>query len=169
MYGKNRFVARLAPVALSRFVDRVYQVPSLVGDWWRGSFAHAETEISDDFICEVLKICENEKIDVVFPLWNPQFFAFSRNKRQFSQRGITLSVPEWPVLVKLMAKYRLMQEAPAAGFPCPKTFRPETREKRSKLLSVFRRWKIRLYFSRKLFGLVLQKPLDRSSSRRCVV
>jgi len=121
---KNRFVARLAPVALSRFVDRVYQVPSLVEDWRRGSFAHAKSEASDDFICEVLKICENEKIDVVFPSWHPQFFAFSRNKRQFSQRGITLPVPEWPVLVKLMDKYRLMQEAAAAGFPCPKTFLP---------------------------------------------
>ena len=123
--GENRLVARLAPAALSRFVDKVYHVPSLVDDWRRGSIEHGDTEPVHRFIREILRICEKERIDVVFPSWDPQICAFSRNKYQFTQKGIVLPVPEWRVLSRLVDKYRLMHEATVAGFPRPETFLPK--------------------------------------------
>lgn len=123
VYGKTRIVARFAPAALSRFVDRVYHVPSLI-EAWRGA-RMAESEGVELYIRELFRICEREKINVVFPSWDPQMCAFSLHKQKFTARGILLPVPEWPILSKLIDKYRLMEEAAAAGLPCPRSFLPK--------------------------------------------
>lgn len=122
--GGSRLVARLAPAALSRFVDKLYHVPSLTEDWRRGGLEREQTDVAQRFIGAILEICEKEKIDVAFPSWDPHVCAFSQNKARFTERGIVVPVPEWTVLAKLIDKYSLMEQAALAGFPHPVTFLP---------------------------------------------
>ena len=124
IYGENRFVARLAPVAVSRFVDRIYHVPAAVDDWRRGNIRQENTATEEDYIRAIVEICDKERIDTIFPSWDPKVYLFSKNKKRFVDRGITIPVPEWDVLQKVMDKFRLMGVASEMGFPCPRSFLP---------------------------------------------
>ena len=64
MYGPNRFVARLSHAANSRYVDKRYFVLSPVEDWRRGIIQKNNTDREEAYIQEILRICEQEAIDV---------------------------------------------------------------------------------------------------------
>jgi len=122
MYGANRFVARLSHAANSRYVDKRYIVPSPVEDWREGNIQRQNTEREEQYIQAILKICEQESIDVIFPSWEPKVYIFAKNKQRFEERNIILPILEYEVLIGAMDKYRLMKTAEQVGFPCPKTF-----------------------------------------------
>lgn len=122
MYGPNRMVARLSHVANSRLVDKRYYVPSPVEDWKKGVLQRENTENEEEYIQAILRICEREGIDVIFPSWEPKTYIFSKNKARFKERKIVLPVPDYDALSSAMDKEALIKIAQKAQFPCPKTF-----------------------------------------------
>ena len=87
-------LGRLAPAAVSRFVDRVYPVPLAIQDWRRGGLEEANTAAEEAYVQAVLEICERESLDTVFPTWDPEVLLLSKNKDRLARRGITVPVPE---------------------------------------------------------------------------
>lgn len=128
VYREHGILGRLAPVAVSRFVDRVYPVPLAVREWRRGGLDEENTVAEESYVRAVLDICEREDIDTVFPSWDPEVLLLSKNKRRFTERGITVPVPEWSVLRRAMDKHALVQVATELGFPCPRTYLPRAPE-----------------------------------------
>ena len=120
-YGPNRFVARLSHAANSRYVDKRYFVPSPVEDWRNGRIQRENTEREEEYIQAILRICEQEAIDVIFPSWEPKVYVFSKNKERFKERNIVLPIPDYEALICAMDKYELIKKPRKIGFPCPKT------------------------------------------------
>jgi glutathione synthase/RimK-type ligase-like ATP-grasp enzyme len=128
VYREHGVLGRLAPAAVSRFVDRVYPVPLVVEDWRRGGLEEENTATEERYVRAVLDICERENLDTVFPSWDPEVLLLSKNKSRLAERGITVPVPEWSVLRRAMDKHALVQAATELGFPCPRTYLPGTPE-----------------------------------------
>ena len=126
-YREHGLLGRLAPAALSRFVDQVYVVPLAVRDWRRGNVREENSDAEERYVRAVLEICERERLDTVFPSWDPEVLLLARNKSRFVERGIVVPVPDWPVLQRTMDKHLLIQTATALGFPCPRTHLPSRR------------------------------------------
>lgn len=126
--GGNRFLARLSQAANSRFVDRRYHVPSPVEDWRAGNIKRENTQREEAFIQALVRICEEQKINVIFPSWDPYVYVLSKNKRRFERMGVTIPVPDYETVLMALDKYRTIQAAEKAGFPCPRTYLYERQE-----------------------------------------
>ncbi len=133
MYGRNRLVARLSHAANSRLVDKRYYVPSPVEDWRAGRIQKENTEREEAYIQAVLRICEREKIDTIFPSFDPQVYVFSKNKESFERRGVLIPIPDYETVIIPLDKYRTIKAAEDVGFPCPKTYIPESEEDLKKI------------------------------------
>jgi biotin carboxylase len=125
VYGENRLAARLSPAANSRHVDRRYYVPSPAADWRAGRIGPENSEQEEAYIQAVLKICEREQIDTIFPSWDPKVYVFAKNRERFEQRGILIPVPDYEAVATPLDKYKMILAAERSGFPCPRTFLPE--------------------------------------------
>jgi len=125
MYGKNRLAARLSHAANSRLVDKRYYVPSPVEDWRAGRIQKENTKREEAYIQSILRICEGEKIDTIFPSFDPHVYVFSKNKERFEKLGMLILVPDYEAVITLLDKYRTIRAAQEVGFPCPKTYLPE--------------------------------------------
>lgn len=128
IYGKNRLVARLSHAANSRLVDRRYYVPSAVQDWRSGTIQRENTEREEAYIRAVERICEDERIDTIFPSWDPKVYLFSKNKERFARIGVVIPVPDYETVITPLDKYRTIRAAEQVGFPCPKTYLPENQD-----------------------------------------
>ncbi len=128
MYGKNCLVARLSHAANSRLVDKRYYVPSPVEDWRAGRIQRENTEREEAYIQAVLRICEEEKIDTIFPSWDPQVYVFSKNRERFERIGVLIPIPDYETIITPLDKYRTIRAAQEVGFPCPRTYLPESEE-----------------------------------------
>jgi len=128
MYGKNRLVARLSHAANSRLVDKRYYVPSPVEDWRAGRIQKENTEREEAYIQAVLRICEEEKIDTIFPSFDAHVYVFSKNKERFEKIGVLITVPDYEAVITPLDKYRTIQAAKEVRFPCPRTYLPESEE-----------------------------------------
>jgi biotin carboxylase len=112
--------------AYSRFVDRRYPVPDPERDWHEGRIQPENTEREQAFINAIVDICDREKIDTIFPTNDDRIYIFSKNRKVFSERGIVVPVPGYDTVLKPLDKYRTIQCAEEAGFPCPRTYLPES-------------------------------------------
>jgi biotin carboxylase len=128
VHGKNRLVARLSHAANSRLVDKRYFVPSPVEDWREGRIQKQNTEREEAYIQAILGICDQEKIDTIFPSFDAHVYVFSKNKERFATRGVLITVPDYEAVVTPLDKYRTIQAAEEVGFPCPKTFLPQSED-----------------------------------------
>jgi len=128
MYGTNRLVARLSHAANSRLVDKRYYVPSPVEDWQAGNIQKQNTEREEAYIQAVLRICEEEKIDTIFPSYDPQVYVFSKNKERFERMGVLIPIPDYETVITPLDKYRTIRAAQEVGFPCPRTYLPESED-----------------------------------------
>jgi biotin carboxylase len=125
MEGENRLAARLAHAANSRLVDKRYYTPSPAKDWMAGRIQRENTENEAGYIRAVETICEKEKIDTIFPSFDPHVYVFSKNKERFEKMGILIPVPDYETVITPLDKYRTVRAAEAAGLPCPRTYLPE--------------------------------------------
>ena len=112
--------------AYSRFVDRRYPVPDPERDWHEGRIQPENTNREQVFIEAIVDICDREKIDTIFPTSDDWVYVFSKNKKIFSDRGIVVPVPDYDTVLKPLDKYRTIQYAEEAGFPCPRTYLPKS-------------------------------------------
>ena len=127
MEGEKRLAARLSHAANSRLVDKRCYTPSPAKDWRAGRIQRENTESEEAYIRVVLRICEQEKIDTIFPSFDPQVYVFSKNKERFESIGVLIPVPDYETVVTPLDKYRTIQAAQEVGFPCPKTYLPTRR------------------------------------------
>ena len=81
MEGDNRFLARLSHAANSRLVDKRCYTPSPAEDWRAGRIQKENTESEEAYIQAVLSICEREKIDTIFPSFDPHIYVFAKKER----------------------------------------------------------------------------------------
>jgi predicted ATP-grasp superfamily ATP-dependent carboligase len=133
VYREHGVLGRLAPAALSRFVDRVYPVPLVVEEWRRGGLDAENTPAEERYVRAILDICDREALDTVFPSWDPEVLLLSKNQKRLAEHGITVPVPDWPVLRRAMDKHAVIEAATALGFPCPGTYLPRTRDDAAEL------------------------------------
>lgn len=112
--------------AYSRFVDARHPVPHFAGDWLAGRHADENTEAEELYISRIEEICRLEKIDVIYPSLDPEVYLFSKNKARFLQQGIVTVVPDADLIRIPLNKALTMRTAQRVGFPCPKTFFPES-------------------------------------------
>ena len=121
MYGKNRLAARLSHAANSRLVDKRYYVPSPVEDWRAGNVGRENTEREEKYVKEILRICEKEHVDTIFPSWDPQIYILSKNKERFAEHGVFIPIPDYDRVIVALDKYLTIIAAQNLGFPCPAT------------------------------------------------
>lgn len=126
MEGENRMAARLSQAANSRLVDKRYYSPSPAKDWRAGRIKKENSEAEEAYICAILEICAKESIDTIFPSFDPYVYVFSKNKVRFERLGILIPVPEFETVITPLDKYRTIKAALGAGFPCPKTYLPQS-------------------------------------------
>jgi predicted ATP-grasp superfamily ATP-dependent carboligase len=126
MEGDNRLAARLSHAANSRLVDKRYYTPSPAADWRAGRIQKENSDREEAYVQAVLKICEKEKIDTILPSFDPHVYVFSKNKERFEKLGILIPVPDYEIVITLVDKYRTIRAAQELGFPCPKTYLPES-------------------------------------------
>lgn len=126
--GGNRFSARLSQIGHSRFLDRRYYVPSPVNDWARGNIMRENTAQEESFIQALMKICEKEKIDVIFPSFDAHVYVLSKNKPRFEKMGVVIPVADYDTVLMTVDKSRTVQAAQETGFPCPRTYLYEDKE-----------------------------------------
>jgi biotin carboxylase len=128
MEGDNRFVARLSHAANSRLVDKRYYAPSPAQDWKAGRIQKENTAREEAYIQAVLRICEREQIDTVFPSFDPHVYVFAKNKERFERFGVLIPIPDYETVIIPVDKYRTICAAEEAGIPCPKTYLPKNED-----------------------------------------
>jgi biotin carboxylase len=94
-------------------------VPLPIHDWSAGRIDAANTPAEQTFVDEVARICERERLDVIFPSWDPYVYILSKNRTFFADRGVTVPVPSFETVLTALDKHRTVQAAQATGFPCP--------------------------------------------------
>ena len=122
MEGDNQLAAWFSHAARSRLVDKRYFTPSPAADWRAGKIQRENTDKEENYIQSVLRICLEEKIDTIFPSFDPHVYVFSKNKEKFEQIGIVIPIPDYETVLTPLDKYRTIQAAQEVGFPCPKTY-----------------------------------------------
>ena len=128
MEGENRIAAWLSHAANSRLVDERYYTPSPAKDWRAGRIQKENFQGEEAYIQEILRICEEENIDTIFPSFDPHVYVFSKNKELFEKRGILIPVPDYETVITPLDKYRTIKVAEAVGFPCPRTYLPQSED-----------------------------------------
>jgi biotin carboxylase len=124
MEGRHRWAARTAHAANSRLVDKRYYVPRADLDWAAGIIQPENTEREEAYVQRILEICRLEGIDTIFPSYDPLVYVFAKNRDRF--RDMLIPVPDYEQLLIPLDKYRTIQAAQKVGFPCPRTYVPET-------------------------------------------
>ena len=128
MEGDNRLAARLSHAANSRLADKRYYVPSPVEDWKAGNIKRENTEREEAYIRAIERICEQEQIDTIFPSIDPHVYVFSKNKERFAKKGVLIPINDYETVITPLDKYRTICAAQEVGFPCPRTYLPESED-----------------------------------------
>ena len=121
MYGPSLLRARLSHVAHSRLVDARHMVPSPVKDWLEGTITPQNSSREEAYVQAVEDICREEMIDTIFPIWDPEIYVLSKNKKRFEEMGVLIMVPDHQIALNLLDKHRTIAAAEEVGFPCSKT------------------------------------------------
>jgi biotin carboxylase len=128
MEGDKRLAARLSHAANSRLVDKRYYTPSPAQDWRAGRIQKENTAREEAYIQAILGICEREQIDTIFPSFDPHVYVLSKNKERFEKIGVLIPIPDYEAVVACLDKYRTVRAAQQIGFPCPKSYLPESED-----------------------------------------
>jgi biotin carboxylase len=113
--------ARLAHAARSRLVDRRCPVPSPVEDWSLGRVGPDVTAREQAFLDALVRICERERIDAIFPSWDPYVYVIAKHRDRLAAMGITVPVPEIDTVLTALDKFRTVRAAASVGMACPVT------------------------------------------------
>jgi len=121
MEGDSLLGSRFAHAALTRLVDRRRRVPSPVEDWWAGNVGAENTSREEAFVEAILEICRDERIDAIFPSWDPHVYVLAKNRERFVRQGVVLPVPDFETLLTALDKSRTIEAARELGFPIPRS------------------------------------------------
>ena len=120
--------ARVSHAARSRLVDARYPVPSPVAEWSAGRISLEVSGAERAFVDAVAAICERERIDTIFPSWDPYVYVLSKHRDRFAAMGVTIPVPGIETVMTALDKYRTVRAGQAVGMPCPVTYLYESME-----------------------------------------
>lgn len=128
MIGTNRWKARTAHTANSRYVDARYYTSNPSGDWLAGLLQETNTENEEAYVRRIEEICDRERIDTIFPSSDGEVYVFSKNKPRFAKRGVMCVVQDYKALAIPLDKFETNQAAKRAGLPVPDAIIPESPE-----------------------------------------
>lgn len=74
------------------------------------------------YLDKLIEICENEKINCIVPLYEPELINFSKAKRSFLKKGIRVLVPDEEPLSICLDKFNLFLFLQQYHFPMPDTY-----------------------------------------------
>ena len=113
--------SHLAHGARSRLVDRRCLVPSPVDDWSAGRVSPEVTAREQAFVDALVRICERERIDAIYPSWDPYVYVLAKHKARLASMGIAVPVPDLEAVLTALDKYRTVRAAESIGMACPET------------------------------------------------
>lgn len=90
-----------------------------VGEGLCDKIFHIPFPESPDFIEVMIKICSDEKVDIIIPLVTRELSVFSANKKLFADKGISVSVSDPGPLAISNNKYLLMKFCRENDIPVP--------------------------------------------------
>ncbi|MGD8358836.1 MAG: ATP-grasp domain-containing protein [Lysobacterales bacterium] len=122
-YGSSRLTAYTATAAASRLVNRSHYVTSPEEDWAAGKIQDENTEREERYIRDIEAICRRDRIDTIFPSYDPQVYILTKNRERLSRIGVSVLAPELDTVRPLLDKSKQIALAAEAGFPHPATFR----------------------------------------------
>jgi biotin carboxylase len=125
---ENGWRSSLAHAARSRLVDARYPLPSPVREWSAGRVGAEVTAAEQAFVDGLLDICVRERIDAVFPSWDPYVYAIARHRDRLTALGISVPVPAFDIVLTALDKYRTVRAAESIGMACPRTHLYESPE-----------------------------------------
>ena len=82
-YGSSWLTAQTAAAAASRLVDRSYVVTSPEEDWAAGIIQKENTGREEQYIRDIMAICERDRIDTIFPSYDPQVYILTKKTYPF--------------------------------------------------------------------------------------
>ena len=80
------------------------------------------------YLDELVKICENERIEVIFTGSEPDLKAVSDNRKIFEEMGVFLSLNNKKIIKLCMNKKETFKKLKNDGIPIPKTIAIENNE-----------------------------------------
>ncbi|MBU0634331.1 MAG: ATP-grasp domain-containing protein [Candidatus Omnitrophica bacterium] len=78
--------------------------------------------VGKEYIDELMYICEQERINCIYPSSDDEVFLLAKHKRIFEERGVIIPVNEYEVLKSIADKFNIIQLARQKEIPCPETF-----------------------------------------------
>ena len=93
-------------------------------DWKAGIIQRENTEREEAYVQRILEICRLEQIDTIFPSYDPLVYVFAKNRERFND--VLIPVPSFETLLTPLDKFRTIEAAQRVGFPCPRTYVPES-------------------------------------------
>jgi predicted ATP-grasp superfamily ATP-dependent carboligase len=161
MYGKNALIRKTSYAARSRLVDRRYSVPDIRRDWQAGRIKMENTPVEESYVRVLLDICRREKIDCIFPTYDPQVYVLAKNRRRFEAQGVLIPIPDLEILLTALDKYRTARAAKESGFPGPRTCLPERAEDLERFAeTVGPPWVVRPRFTAGSKGMIIVRNRD---------
>ncbi len=121
--------------AYSRLVDRRCRVPDPERDWHAGRIQRENTPAEQTFVDAMLRVCERDRIDTIFPSNDPWVYVLAKNRERFADQGVLVPLPDYDTVVKPLDKYATIRCAEEMGFPTPRTWLPESDEDFEKILA----------------------------------
>ncbi len=74
----------------------------------------------------LLKVCRKEKVRVVLPCSDEETLALSESKELFDREGITVPIPDYPVVLRACDKWTMLKSISKLDVRTPKTFSPSS-------------------------------------------
>jgi len=156
-YGSSWLTAQSAAAAASRLVDRSYVVTSPEEDWAAGIIQAGNTERDERYIRDIEKICSRDRIDTIFPSYDPQVYLLTKNRERLARLGVQVLAPDFETVKVLLDKSRQLQLAAEVGFPHPATYRLDEHDLQDLAQRVKPPWVIRPTASARSRGMAVIK------------
>lgn len=156
-YGSSWLTAQSAAAAASRLVDRSYVVTSPEEDWAAGIIQAGNTERDERYIRDIEKICSRDRIDTIFPSYDPQVYLLTKNRERLARLGVQVLAPDFETVKVLLDKSRQLQLAAGVGFPHPATYRLDEHDLQDLAQRVKPPWVIRPTASARSRGMAVIK------------
>lgn len=120
-------------IAHSKYVDKAYQVSFPKVNWESGKGSRENNPDEEKYIQKVLKICDEELINVVIPTCDAELYLFSKNKERFEKSKIVVLVSKYESIMNTADKFKLISTAKEVNFPHPSTYLPESLEEADRM------------------------------------
>lgn len=90
--------------------------------WNKGIISTDNSPAEELYITELIKICRDNAINIVFPEIDNDIYLLSKNKNKFKHYDIALMVPDYETYLKVSDKHHVVELAQQHNFPCVKSF-----------------------------------------------